>query len=130
MIRLFKKDDGQAMVELALILPVLLLIIMGIFEFGFMFNNYLTLNNVSREAARYASLGGTDAEAVIRATEIAPNLDSDQLTIVITPTEANRGRGDSVEVVVTYQYSLLTPFLDGIIGNGIPLEAKTVMRVE
>ncbi|MDW7660400.1 MAG: pilus assembly protein [Bacillota bacterium] len=130
MIKLFKKDDGQAMVELALILPVLLLIIMGIIEFGFMFNNYLTLNNISREAARYASLGGTDAEAAIRATEIAPNLDSAKLTIVITPTEAGRGRGDSVEVVVTYQYSLLTPFLDGIISNGIPLEAKTVMRVE
>ncbi|MCD4713999.1 MAG: pilus assembly protein [Clostridiales bacterium] len=128
--RFLKKDDGQAMVELALILPVLLLIIMGIFEFGFMFNNYLTLNNVSREAARYASLGGTDAEAVVRAIEIAPNLDSDQLTIVITPSESNRGRGDSLEVVVTYQYSLLTPFLDGIISNGIPLEAKTVMRVE
>ncbi len=128
--RFLKKDDGQAMVELALILPVLLLIIMGIFEFGFMFNNYLTLSNVSREAARYASLGGTDAEAVVRATEIAPNLDSDQLTIVITPSESNRGRGDSLEVVVTYQYSLLTPFLDGIITNGIPLEAKTVMRVE
>lgn len=130
MIKLFRKDDGQAMVELALILPVLLLIIMGIIEFGFMFNNYLTLNNVSREAARYASLGGTDSEAVVRATEIAPNLDSAKLTIVITPSESSRGRGDSVEVVVTYQYSLLTPFLDGILTNGIPLEAKTIMRVE
>jgi len=130
MLNLFKRNDGQAMVELTLILPVLLLIIMGIIEFGFMFNNYLTLNNVSREATRYASLGGTDAGAVTRAVEIAPNLDADRLTIVITPSEANRGRGDSVEVVVTYQYTLVTPFLDGIIGNGIPLEAKTVMRVE
>jgi Flp pilus assembly protein TadG len=126
----FKKDDGQAMVELALILPVLLLIIMGIFEFGFMFNNYLTLSNVSREAARYASLGGTDAQAAALAIEIAPNLDSDKLTIVITPTQADRGRGDSLKVVVTYQYNLLTPFLDGVIGNGIPLKAETVMRVE
>ncbi|MBE0450529.1 MAG: pilus assembly protein [Clostridia bacterium] len=126
----YKKEDGQAMVELALILPVLLLIIMGIFEFGFMFNNYLTVSNVSREAARYASLGGTDAQAVARATEIAPNLDASRLTIVITPTQSSRGRGDSLEVVVTYQYSLLTPFLDGIITNGIPLEAKTVMRME
>lgn len=130
MIKLFKKEDGQAMVELALILPILLLIIMGIFEFGFMFNNYLTLNNVSREAARYASLGGADSQAMARATEIAPNLDATRLTIVITPTQANRGRGDSVKVVVTYRYNLLTPFLDGIITNGIPLEAKTVMRVE
>jgi Flp pilus assembly protein TadG len=128
--RFLKKDDGQAMVELALILPVLLLIIMGIFEFGFMFNNYLTLSNVSREAARYASLGGTDAQAVARATDIAPNLDNNRLTIVITPTQANRGRGDSLKVVVTYQYNLLTPFLDGVIGNGIPLKAETVMRVE
>lgn len=130
MIKLFKKNDGQAMVELALILPVLLLIIMGIFEFGFMFNNYLTLNNVSREAARYASLGGSDTEAVVRATQIAPNLDSEKLTIVITPTESNRGRGDSVKVVVIYRYTLLTPFMDSIFSAGVPMEAKTVMRVE
>lgn len=130
MIKLFKRENGQAMVELALILPVLLLILMGIIEFGFMFNSYLTLNNVSREAARYASLGGSDVQAESRATDIAQNLDADKLTFVISPSEASRDRGDSVEVVVTYQYSLLTPFLDGIITNGIPLEAKTVMRVE
>ena len=65
-----KEDKGQSMVEFAMILPVLLLIIIGIIEFGFMFSGYLALSNASREAVRTVSLGETDMVAIQRAKEI------------------------------------------------------------
>lgn len=118
------------MVEMVLILPLLLVILVGIAEFGFMLSNYLTLNNVSREAARYASLGGTDSGAQSRAMEVSGNLDPGLLTITLTPAEGSRDRGDSIEVRATYTHNLMVPFLSNIINDGIVLESKTVMRVE
>lgn len=118
------------MVEMVLILPLLLILLVGIAEFGFMFSNYLTLNNVSREAARYASLGGTDSASQARGLEVSGNLDGTQLVITLTPTEGNRDRGDSVEAKATYTHNFMTPLLSTILDDGILLESKTVMRVE
>lgn len=46
---------AQSLVELALLLPVLILILLGIAEYGFMLNRYLNLLDASREAARFGS---------------------------------------------------------------------------
>jgi hypothetical protein len=61
------KQKGQGLVEFALILPLLLLMVFGIIEFGRMFQAYLTLQHAAREAARYAVTGqpgGTEVERV------------------------------------------------------------------
>lgn len=50
-----KKDKGQSLTELALILPILLLMLLGLLETGIMIQAYLKMSNVAREAARYAS---------------------------------------------------------------------------
>jgi len=49
-------DEGQNLVEFALLLPVLMLILMGIMQFGLIFAVYLTMNNTVREGARWASI--------------------------------------------------------------------------
>ena len=49
-------DDGQNLVEFALLLPILMYILMGIMQFGLIFAVYLTLNNAVREGARWASI--------------------------------------------------------------------------
>lgn len=54
--KLRRSEKGQAMVEMALILPVLILIIGGIVDFGWLFYNKLALNNAAREGARYAAI--------------------------------------------------------------------------
>jgi hypothetical protein len=51
-----RAEDGQNIVEFALLLPVLLYILMGIIQFGFIFAAYLTLNNAAREGARWGSI--------------------------------------------------------------------------
>ena len=53
---LVRDDDGQNIVEFALLLPVLLYILMGIIQFGFIFAAYLTINNAVREGARWGTI--------------------------------------------------------------------------
>jgi hypothetical protein len=54
--RLAVADDGQNMVEFALLLPVLVFMAMAIVQFGVVFNDYIQLNNAVREGARRASV--------------------------------------------------------------------------
>lgn len=51
----FNLQNGQSFVELALILPVLLMLIAGLVEVGFYFYSYMTALELTREAARFAS---------------------------------------------------------------------------
>jgi Flp pilus assembly protein TadG len=51
-------NRGQAVIELALTLPLLLLVVLGIFDFGFMFQRYEVVTNAAREGARVAVLPG------------------------------------------------------------------------
>jgi hypothetical protein len=57
LIKHMKHSFGQSLVEFALILPTLMIIIMGLFEFGRMFQVWLTLQYSAEAAARYASTG-------------------------------------------------------------------------
>jgi Flp pilus assembly protein TadG len=57
LIKRTKHPLGQSLVEFALILPTLLLIIMGVFEFGRMLQVWITLQNCAQTAARYATTG-------------------------------------------------------------------------
>ena len=50
------RDSGQSLVEFALVLTPLLFILLGIVQFGFIFNAYVTLTNAAREAAREGSV--------------------------------------------------------------------------
>jgi Flp pilus assembly protein TadG len=57
-----RKDSGQAVIELALTLPLLLLVVFGIIDFGFMFQRYEVLTNAAREGARVGVLPGYVAQ--------------------------------------------------------------------
>src|SRR5438445_9379231 len=47
-----KDERGQTMTELAMVLPILVVLILGIAQFGIAFNNYVTLTDAARAAAR------------------------------------------------------------------------------
>ena len=48
--------NGQAIVEFALVLPILMAILLGIIQFGIIFNNYITLTDATRAGARKAAV--------------------------------------------------------------------------
>jgi len=56
-------EHGAALVEAAIITPVVLLLIMGMIEFGLLFRDYLTVANTTRSGARVGSAAGSDSGA-------------------------------------------------------------------
>lgn len=125
-----RNKRGQALVEVAILLPILLLILMGIFEFGRVFNAYLIINHASREGARSAALGSDDTEIINKINASIFYLDSTKLTIVITPSKSSRTRGTDVTVNLKYNIDIIVPIIENLVQDPFPLEAQTVMRVE
>ena len=129
--KLQKKRKGQSLVETALILPVILLLLTAIIDFGLLFNHYLIVSNASREGARGASLGNTNEQITNTVKNVASTLDESKLSITITPNRpADRKAGTTVTVAVKYQYSMITPIIAAIIPGPFDLETNTTMRCE
>jgi len=73
---------GAALVELAIVLVLLLMLVMGIMEFGVMFRNYTDLGQVARAGCRSAALGSSTTVVTGRVTDTATalGLDTQRLT--------------------------------------------------
>jgi Flp pilus assembly protein TadG len=100
-----RSEKGQAMVEFALVAPLLLVLVFGIIQFGIAYNNALTLSNAVRAGARAAIVSGqTGATAAAQAAVLAsaPNLNQTQLASGITVTTTST----AVTVKATYPYSI------------------------
>lgn len=124
-----KNEKGQAMVEFALVLPILLLVFCGICEFGYIFSNQILVNNACREVARYAAVhyqddGLTSVET--QATTIVGNYSSNFSVAITTP------ESEQIQVDITMKVALITPFFEFLNdGNGcIDLNAECTMRME
>ncbi|WP_102027450.1 TadE/TadG family type IV pilus assembly protein [Salirhabdus sp. Marseille-P4669] len=126
---MIKSERGQAIVELALALPILLLLVFGMIDFGRIFHTYLTLEHASREAARVASVGGDNNTVLQNVYLVANALDKERLEIQITP-EADRDRGSYVTVTAIYPIEMITPFLEKLVNQPFIIKGETVMRVE
>jgi len=107
-----RNDDGQAMVELAFVLPILIAVMLGIAQFGIVFNNYVTMTDATRAGARKAAVSrflndnGAAAKALVYAD--ATSLDPAQLNVTVSasPDWATANAGDEVTVTSTYPYSI------------------------
>ncbi|MEW6274866.1 MAG: TadE/TadG family type IV pilus assembly protein [Bacillota bacterium] len=123
-----RQEKGQALVELALLLPVLLLVLGGIIEFGRIFHAYLVITGASREGARSAVVGEPYEEVREKVFSAAATLDEDDIAFSLDPE--NYTRGDMLTVTVTYDLDLVVPFISALLPDPFPLRAATTMRVE
>ena len=121
---------GQSMVEMALVLPIILMLFLGMAEFSRIFGSYLLVTHASREGARMASIGKTDAEVQANIITKASILNVSDLQILVTPGDGTRVTGEDVRVCVKYKLQIYAPVISSIIANPFPLEANTYMRVE
>lgn len=103
-----RDERGQTLVEMAVALPVLLIVLLAIFQFGIVFKNYIALTEAVRVGSRQASVSrqlpdprGATIAAVRGAT---PDLGSD-LQVAVTPGTP-WAPGSDVTVTATYGYSL------------------------
>ncbi len=136
-----KHGQGQGLVEFALILPLLLIVFIGIAEFGRMFAIYSNLFNAAREGSRYGIVNPLDTDGIIWATWSKMALvDPYQVETVIqydsgpdTPTKtAPQVRvGDRVVVHLSYDFEPMLPFLAPLMSDLVveTTAARTISSV-
>lgn len=130
MLKNLKNKKGQALVEFAIILPLLLLLIMGIVQFSMIINSYLSIQNAAREGARAGILGSSDIEIKNIIKAVSPSLEASNLTVTITPTESSRKSGDTLTVKIDYNYPLIVPIISSIFNDVVTLSTHISMRIE
>jgi Flp pilus assembly protein TadG len=123
-----KNNRGQAVVEFALILPVLTLLLAGMMEFGLVINQYMVVAEAAREGARSAAVGSSDATVTSVAKAAASQIDKGQLIVAISP--AARTQGNSVTVTVTNPVQAITLLMNPFFPAGFTVQGVTTMRVE
>jgi Flp pilus assembly protein TadG len=124
-----RRQEGQSMVEVALVLPVLLLILLGIFDFGRAIFAYNLVSNAAREGARAAIVdqNPTVVEDEARATAIS--LDPALMTVTFTTCAPPIKIGCEAIVTVDYEWSAITPLMSSVVGP-ISLSSTTEMPIE
>jgi Flp pilus assembly protein TadG len=107
--RVLKKEDGQSVVEFALVLPFLLLIVCGIIELGLLINTKLTLNNCAREAVRYAAINSNEVDIEGTITDrVSQFALLDSINVDVTYSSEAHRQGD-VTVDISAVYNSVTP---------------------
>jgi len=123
------RESGQTMTEFALVLPILVLLLFAVIQFGIVFNNYMTITDAARAGARKGTAAFSpdpvgEAEDAARAS--AANLDQGELDISITASPALESGADmTVTASYPYQLSLL-----GVVVQSGTLSSSTTERME
>jgi hypothetical protein len=120
-----RKDEGQATLELALCLPILLLFVAVLIQVGVIVSDQVRLWNAAREAARSAAVD-EDPESIRRAAE---GTGLHPLSIDVSPAGTERVQGEPVTVRLQYEAGRRLPLVGGLIPNP-PLSASATMRIE
>ncbi len=149
------RTRAMATVELAVVLPLLLMLLFGIIEFGLLFKDSLVLQQASREGARAAAVGATPTQAQNTVVSSAPTIDSAAMTVTCdyrtwngsawtswmqlgTAADGstnNAPPGSQVRVSVSYAHPLITGGLFSWMAtdsenNTVNLQAVAVSRRE
>lgn len=122
------RSAGQSLVEVAFVLPVLLLILLGIFDFGRAIYAYNTVSNAAREAARLAIVDQNSSAVVAEGKKAALGLDPDTVNVTF-PAPSCALIGCKAVVTVDHEWRAITPIIGSVLGS-IQLEATTEMPIE
>ncbi len=118
------------MVELVLVLPALVAILLGIVQFGTIYNSYVTITDATRAGARMAAVSRSAADPSGTATQAlrdsAGNLNQSKLAVTISPGPPWTS-GEQVTVTATYPYAVN---LAGIVVKTGTLTSTTKERIE
>ncbi len=132
-----EREGGQSLVEFTLVLPIFLLVLFAIVDFGMAFHAWIAVTNSAREGARLGAVRGSATEIEQRVWDTAGTLEQGKLTVDVTNAEGDPG--DSVIVDVSYAYTLMTPLAGllnlvsaGTIGvdDSLTLSSTADMRLE
>ena len=142
-LRLARSQRGAELIEFALVLPLLLLLVLGIVDFGFLFQRLEVVTNAAREGARIAVLGSTysTADVQTRVTDYlveggVPITPGNPVITVSSPTLNIPGASSISAKTVEVRYNYSYMFLSGIASffggsfSSVPLTGVSTMRAE
>jgi len=153
-----RREDGAALVEFALILPVLLLLLFGMIDFGFIYNDFLSLRQGVRDGARQGAVANfgtqtscnntaftgtitsTQAKELICTTRNRIGLDSTKMRVGIClsnlagdacsgTTATDYAAGRTLVVCGMYPATSKSGFLSSFVGNGV-VTTRVAIRIE
>lgn len=127
---MIKSEKGQSMVEMALVLPLLLLLVCGIFDMGRFMFTYMNMHLATQETVRQGGLGANDAEMISFARDNVQIQDPSQLVVTISPNDTERDSGEYVTVEFKYPLEFVTPFISKVIPSPIVVTTDSTIRVE
>lgn len=104
-----KKESGQAVVEMALVLPILLFLLLGVIEMAIIGYAYITVQNAISSGGNIAAIGGTDTQIEKAIDKASTGLETDKITISI-----DRSNPTDVKVSLTYSVNVGIPVIPGI----------------
>jgi len=126
-----RRDSGTALIEVAIVLPILLVLTMGMLDFGRAFHTKSLLDQAAREGCRLAVVTAPDVALV--QNRVTTLLSAGGITpgsIAVTGPDPSR----MVTVTVNATFTFATPgvfaFVGGNFGNTIAMAGKTTMRFE
>ena len=129
-----RRESGQSAVELALTLPLLLLLIFGMVEMGWLASTRLMLDNVTREGVRSGiiatSASANTADVIERINDMKPAYLPGTITVTVTYSIPSNFRSGDITVVSTYNLAPLTPLTGFLTEDGtFHLRSECTMKM-
>ena len=113
-----EKEKGQSLTEVALMLPVLLLILAGVLDLGRLYYAYVTVSDAAAEGATYAAIHPTDGGEIVSRTQAATDgliqIDASMVEVDCPAVAA----GSPVTVTVGYTFTVVTPIINVMVPDG------------
>jgi len=135
-----RSEEGAAAVEFALVAMILVTLLVGIMQFGYLFFQWNEITHAAREGARWAALeypaGSVATPDTVRykVAQAAPGMGLTDADIVVTPENPGIGDvGDPATVTVTHDVPLFTPIMQNIFGttdSTFTLQSTATLRIE
>lgn len=120
-------ERGAAAVEFAIVVPLLILLVVGIAEFGRAYNVATTLSAAARQGARTMALENSTGAARASAQSAATGLGLSASQISVTPSACPTGSTSST-TLVTVRITYPMAFVTGLFGSSVTLHGAGVMR--
>lgn len=122
-------DNGQSLVELGVLIPLLLIIVLGAIDFGRAYFAYISVTNAARAGAQYASVSNANAANPAGITAAAMQETgsfSDSPTVTASTSTDSRGK-TFAKVTVAYHFNTL--FAWPGLPHNVPMTQTVAMRV-
>jgi len=128
------RQGGQSLLETALALPVVLLVLLGIFDLSRAVYYQSVIANGAREGARYGSVPsheGDQAGVINAAQATMVGLEPGNVQIVVNWLEEEM-EAEIIQVQVRYRMTVITPLIADVVGDGgqLNLVSESTMRID